>query len=150
MNREIKFRGWSAAVKKMTYFGDGRGLITSSELKDGEAWGVFYQAQGDGCVYLSGYQAFMQSTGLTDKNGKVIFEGDILRATGDGVMSSRGTSIFEVRWDTKNACFIFARDGNEVCKDFGIVYHMATNMIFGICEVIGNIWENPELLKVSS
>lgn len=70
-----------------------------------------------------------QFTGLTDKNGKKIFEGDILDVMHQGV--------FECRWDGGN--FEFGLSNSN--ESFGIAY-VSPNDIF----VIGNIHDNPELL----
>ena len=143
MNREFKFRGWSEAVKKMTYFGDGTGLITSSELRDGETWGVFYKAQGDGCVYLSGYQAFMQFTGLHDETDDdvEVFEGDVIKFRYED-KTYVGLVKFEV------GCFIVTND--ELPDSYLTLLDISENdgcycWING--KVIGNLCENPELLK---
>jgi uncharacterized phage protein (TIGR01671 family) len=71
-----------------------------------------------------------QFTGLTDKNGKKIFEGDILDVMHQGV--------FECRWDEGN--FEFGLSNRK--ESFGIAY-VSPNDIF----VIGNIHDNPELLE---
>lgn len=73
-----------------------------------------------------------QYTGLKDKNGKKIFEGDICRDSLD--------TLFVVEWDKKNARFIGFIVGNE-CR---IIYVGREPKV----EVIGNIFDNPELLEV--
>ncbi len=69
--------------------------------------------------YLKRWDALMQYTGLKDKNGKEIYEGDIVKA----VFNS---SIHRVEW----------RNDQSQWSIGG----------FGQWEVIGNIYENPELL----
>ena len=82
----------------------------------------------------------MQSTGLLDKNGKEIFEGDILVAeTDDEAVNVR---IF---WDEKHALFMFeSKKYNEIEPLAELVE--ATAYPF---EIIGNVYENPELLEVT-
>lgn len=78
----------------------------------------------------------MQSTGLKDKNGKEIFEGDIVDYKGREAV---------VKWHGSYASFIyrFVDELQERASDweplFLACYHF---------EVIGNIYENPELLEV--
>lgn len=70
-------------------------------------------------------------TGLTDKNGVKIFEGDILHAAqGD----------FVVRW-SENICSFVAGEKERMrpCMNSGTMKH---------CEVIGNIHDNPELIEL--
>lgn len=77
----------------------------------------------------------MQSTGLRDKNGKEIFEGDILDSK-DGFL----TGIVEFRTDL--GAFVC----NLVeCNNFERLCNVANSR-----RIIGNIWEHPELTEVSS
>ena len=75
----------------------------------------------------------MQSTGLFDKNDKEIFEGDIVR-----FHTPQLTTIGVVEFDKIEACF-------KVRNDFG--GHYATMFHTRYFEVIGNIYQNPELMK---
>ena len=76
-----------------------------------------------------------QSTGLFDKNGKEIFEGDILDYKGRKAL---------VRWHGSYASFIYRfvdelQKRNTEWKPLYLAYMK--------CEIIGNIYENPELLE---
>lgn len=83
----------------------------------------------------------MQSTGLKDKNGKEIFEGDILAIeTDEGILN---VNIF---WDSKHALFMFeSKKYNE--KD--LLAELVEDNTYPF-EIAGNIYENPELLEVKS
>ena len=77
----------------------------------------------------------MQSTGLIDKNGKEIFEGDILDYKGRKAL---------VRWHGSYASFIYRfvdelQNRNTEWKPLYLAYMK--------CEIIGNIYENRELLE---
>nr|DAZ67311.1 MAG TPA: YopX protein [Caudoviricetes sp.] len=105
----------------------------------------------------------MQSTGLTDKNGKEIFEGDILKFNDewaeycyegyvDGV--SEGINFVEIEKDT--TCFGFGKTKIPESSLFNLVNdehltfkELITDTSFEF-EIIGNIHTNPELLEVSS
>lgn len=80
----------------------------------------------------------MQSTGLRDKNGEEIFEGDILAIeTDEGILN---VNIF---WDSKHALFMFeSKKHNE--KD--LLAELAEDNTYPF-EIAGNIYENPELLE---
>lgn len=77
----------------------------------------------------------MQSTGLTDKNGKEIFEGDIIDTT-DGFL----TGVIEFRVSLG----MFVSELVEY-NNFERLCNVASSR-----EIIGNIWKHPELAEVSS
>ena len=76
-----------------------------------------------------------QWTGLTDKNNRKIFEGDICKIHSGPIDEEDG--CFSVKWDEGDARFALYGEGLTV--DFGN-YHGHE------CEVIGNIFDNPDLL----
>lgn len=125
MSREIKFRAWDKKHRKYTkvlkiYFGSG-GNNLGALVEDYETnYALELQANQ---VELEQY------TGLKDKNGKEIYEGDIVK--------DHNEWIAVIVWREKMAAFgIKWVDGVE--DDFE--FHLP-------CEIIGNIHENPELLE---
>lgn len=78
MKREIKFRVWDKESKKIKYLNDSHDTLMFSPDDKGNAH--YYNLQnGDGNSFdSSGYGELMQFTGLQDKNGVDIYEGDIL------------------------------------------------------------------------
>ena len=80
----------------------------------------------------------MQSTGLKDKNGKEIFEGDILACkTDDEVIN---LNIF---WDEEHALFMFESKKYNEQEPLAELVEDNTYPF----EIIGNIYENPDLLE---
>jgi len=116
MNREIKFRAWDTISKRFYEAGymispDGNILTLKYIGKKSEGW------------YLTEEMILVKTTGLHDKNGKEIYEGDI---------------IF---WPPKTEGLWSDQNGKQVVS-FPFV---CGNAYLG--EVIGNIYENPELLN---
>jgi hypothetical protein len=68
---------------------------------------------------------WLQYIGKKDKNGKEIYEGDIIEEKAQG----KEYRLTEIKWNSENMGFYFNNSG--------------TNFI----EVIGNIYQNPDLLK---
>lgn len=100
------------------------------DLKEITPFALNEGMKGDG-LYLPLFEELplMQYTGLKDKNGKEIYEGDILNNYIIGVN-------FEIKWLNQDAGF-YALAYN---------YHYDPNDWCIKGEVIGNIYENPELL----
>lgn len=122
--REIKFRAWDNSKKEMLYpkkAEDMTDKITSASL---------LAAYNDG-----GLDAIMQSTGLFDKNGKEIYEGDVVE------FYYLGTHRDVVRYIV---------DGFKV-NTTGHTDDVKTELCLGFpfreMEIIGNVWENPNLIK---
>jgi len=115
--REIQFRVWDSYNKKMIPTEGGFSLGSAdSEMVGGPDYPV------------------MQYTGLKDKNGKEIYEGDIIK------LYPSDKSGIQILWDEHIAGFGF---GNQTMAD-----HLNFRKLTAInYEVIGNIYENPELLE---
>lgn len=128
MSREIKFRAWSKVAKKManvSMMGMGMYLL---ETEDGHS----------GSSDLEDIE-IMQYTGLKDKNGKEIYEGDIL--DDGGVIEFRD----DLNWDSGGSVHsgFFSTSGYEYEESGCLSYHYQ----IGEYEVVGNIYENPGLVK---
>jgi uncharacterized phage protein (TIGR01671 family) len=127
MNREIKFRAWWVNDKKM------------------DSWQDIYTSQSVMSMYFKYDRDFphvlMQFTGLKDKNGREIYEGDLVPCIYN--RDGHTDHIYEVIWYEENAAFRLRRHGNA-CPQLQVIqemYDAARN------EVIGNIYENPSLLQ---
>lgn len=141
--REILFRGKAKRFLGLPwvegYFMDilGNGtpyIATIAPIKDDE------EAIINGEIVIP--ETVGQYTGLTDKNGKKIFEGDIVRHHND-CPDSESKEKGVVFWDEKYCSWRRTSNG---AFHHGIVdtYRMSHNCVY---EVIGNIHDNPELLK---
>lgn len=135
MKREIKFRAWDAINKEMKH----------PRKKD-----VFATGPTSG-EFVDNWDNVMQFTGLTDKNGKEIYEGDVVSYgyktsvviwKGEGFCTASVTEkCIEQEYEGQNPYQAFMIGGHPVEIDTVVLHNI------GSCEVIGNIYENPELLK---
>ena len=85
----------------------------------------------------------MQSTGLRDENGKEIFEGDIV---------TDGESARVVQYHQTLGFYMFDEEGNErFFSDYATLedFEEDAKIVSKILEIIGNVYENPELLEVT-
>jgi len=136
--REILFRGKRMDNGKWE---EGFLVVANNVLNRGKAYilptvsDFSYGDNGDririGCFVEVDPATVGQYTGLTDKNGVKIFEGDICTVNGK-------TGVFFVNWSQDEAMFII--DGYSLTIDFDNVYPHEL-------EVIGNIHDNPKLLE---
>lgn len=124
MNREIKFRGKDILHKSWQY-----GSLAKDEPQ--KSYYIIDNEYGRGINVDK--ETVGQYTGLHDKNGKEIYEGDIIRIK-NSLIEIEGEVIF----DTIDLSFEVYDKEND-CKEM-LLY---TNKEF---EVIGNEYDNPELL----
>lgn len=120
--RIIKFRVWD----KDTISGRPQMVYWKTDYAGG-CNDDFWEKYGD--------KHLMQYTGLKDKNGKEIYEGDIIE--------TKNSYKFVVKWN--DYCAMWALDGIE-----GFMMKLPDGSILPqneCCKVIGNIFENPELLN---
>lgn len=108
--REFKFRGWNRIVGRMS-----EPVLIDKFPKDTQWQNL----------------EILQFTGLVDRNGKEIYEGDI---------SQDDEGCYWVAWDGVNAKWAISTTEHPLCDSL--------DMWMGDFEVIGNIYENPELLTL--
>jgi uncharacterized phage protein (TIGR01671 family) len=123
MSREYKFRVWS--VKNNCFVTNGCSMMS-----------VLLSLQYEGAINLK--DIYQQYTGLTDKNKKEIYEGDIL----DFTARYKQTGPVEVIYYGASFGCVVTDDGG--LKEFWDLSHIVQQHY---PEIIGNIFENPELLK---
>ena len=113
-------------------------LFKAKRIDNGEWVEGYYQEYPKGYVYIQNSSndwfsvypnTICQYTGLTDLNGNKIWENDIVRFCDE---------IYRVEWDEDDARF--SLEDESIIESFN-------NIKDSWCDVIGNIFDNPELLK---
>lgn len=142
--REILFRGKHMHVYPENKHLDGTWvegyLADENHINDGK------------CEFLIDPETICQYTGLTDKNGKKIWENDIVKfedcgeegyeyKEGFDFENKARVEFTEGRWSLTD----FVSDNSAVIDE---MYNHAEFMnLWGVCEVVGNVFDNPELLE---
>ena len=120
MSREIKFRAWDKRHNSMEYIND-----------------LYWFEENGIHDFNDDNYVFMQNTGLKDKNGKEIYDSDIVKVT----WGSGKIVFYEVKY-CENLGYHYLRDTKNKEDDDIICIYDYSQM-----EVIGNVFDNPELLK---
>ncbi|WP_040194772.1 YopX family protein [Clostridium culturomicium] len=130
--REIKFRVWDIINKRILNYG---------EIMHLPMWEVF-----PGTPEQRAFNV-MQYTGLKDKHGKEIYEGDVVKYTLKSYYNKTVTEMIPVTWGSYS-------DGGEYVDNvecwmirYKSLSDICDNKYNQSVEVIGNIYENPELLE---
>lgn len=131
-----KFRAWDKHRNEMNY----RVMVGNCDTDD-ENWTcpIIWIEEIQDWLHFDDYDSIMQSTGLKDKNGKEIFEGDIVQ--------------FEDCYEVSD--FLYINTGIiEWCQGGFHVTNRDSVLMEDLLDgdsldvtIIGNIYENPELLE---
>lgn len=138
----IKFKAWleslqvMVSVRKIEFLDDGNYKIFFKNLQNGKY--VDCALAPSSMISRSSTKgerfALMQYTGMKDRTGREIYEGDIIRGE---FISDKTQAAGEIRY--------FGKDASYICRLIGGDYALLVKLE-GL-EVIGNIYENPEILK---
>lgn len=131
MNRKIKFRAWDK-VKQ---------IWCNYKIDDGT---VYFMDNDTGCLYRNypgKYENFdlMQYIGIKDINNIEIYEGDIVKLSKE---NSDFKEIGVVKFDENKASYVLETQDDDL--SYNISYYNYHKVYY---RVIGNIYENKELLK---
>lgn len=123
--KELKFRVWlhDRGYMETAHFDDGKWVSTD---------GIFSLEVGEN-------DFIEQYTGLKDKNGREIYEGDIIQEEIDfNSKMTDGVFKYVVEWDSDTLCYGLRGNRNSI--------HDELWEVNASVEIVGNIHENPDLL----
>lgn len=133
--RDIKFRAWEPDAKEMVYFDNQKAAKDQYIASHLFALMSNEHPKGEGLL--------QQYTGMEDKNGVEIYEGDVVT----GCYTRRSVDYSE--HSVVEFGYADDSDGYQREHTMGWVVSNGSSLCdLAACEVIGNIYENPELLEV--
>ena len=151
MKREIKFRAWNTEMNHMVFpsleFGREiwpctyKRIIKSETNENGDTVQLVLEMVSVDHILQSPEFEVMQFTGLLDKSGKEIYEGDIVFNHTEEGRSNSNTII----WDKDR--YVIEQLSAQDDEIDGIGIYLELYLYNEDIEVIGNIYENPELLS---
>ena len=143
--RDIKFRVWDKLTKHMHICGEDVHDTISFEIETNKAY--YYNLQnGCGSLREDSDYVLMQYTGLKDKNGKEIYEGDILELNKDGrIFYGTPDGLLAKKYQLvgfKDGAFMTCRNKHLIDD-----YDTYLWIISKYSTVAGNIYDNKNLLE---
>lgn len=150
-----------------------REILFRGKIGDDWAYGDLKHFKNTVVIFQQGYtfpyivipETVGQYTGLKDKNGTKIFEGDILQYQTSNGFDCQSIVKFGIynqdgsggEYNCIKVLGFYVEVNNFTCPDWcdnspdkfpGYLYQQNINEVCEICEVIGNIYDNPDLLVV--
>ena len=125
MQNRFMFRAWNKEAKTMHYSAEEtyNGIFGNPKIEHTSFSGLLNDNQ-----YI-----IMQCTGLKDKTGKLIYEGDVV------LFGSNPDDIAVIEWNKDECKFVVDEIFDNAISDF-------SNWFGEDLEIIGNIYENPDLI----
>lgn len=124
--REIKFRAWNGKWMDYDFFISSDGAVYDRAAKTYDTPNLEIESIEN--------MVLLQFTGLKDKNGQEIYSGDIVRWHSTHIGADQTEHVDTMTWSDDVACYLLTPWAHEP---------------YAACmEVIGNIYENQELLEV--
>ena len=153
-----KFRAWDKTRNEMNY----KVMVGNCDTDD-DNWTcpIIWIEESKDWLHFDDYECIMQSTGLKDNNGREIFEGDILKFNDEwneycheGYVDGSVEGINFVEVVRGEACFEFGKTKYPESslfirmEDEHLTFDELIKSKDFEFEIIGNVYENPELLEV--
>ena len=142
MNREILFRGKRVDNDEWVFGDLIRNLIYDGREKEMRIGEIYFEHNGDihgTAVYKVIPETVGQYTGIVDKNGKKIFEGDILRYTWDTLSGEKKPYTYVISYNDKEARVMGECDSDDIQCLLPTFKYVGKRG-----EVVGNVYDNEE------